>query len=311
MVQSVIDFNPPIGKPELLETNVRRILAPNPSPMTYRGTNTYLVGKGNIGVVDPGPQSQEHLQAILSAIEPEQKITHILVTHSHIDHSPLAIELSQMTEAKIYGFGPTGSGQSDVMHDLIASGYEGGGEGRDEYFQPDVCIKEGDEIIAEGWKISVLHTPGHFANHVTYTLNDIAFTGDHIMDWASSMVSPPDGDLADFMASCRKLQQRDWRVFYPGHGAPVQKPDKRLEWLISHRLGREAQILETLKQAPMSPHTLSELIYKEIPQDLLGAAARNVFAHLIDLHRQKQILCDGPPRFNKVFSRAEKGIKIL
>ena len=302
MVQSSIKFNPVIGKPELLEASVRRILAPNPSPMTFRGTNTYLLGAHDIAVLDPGPNSQDHLKAILNALEPSQKITHILVTHSHIDHSPLAIALSQASGAKIYGFGPTGSGQSGVMRELIASGYQGDDEGSDKEFQPDIYLKEGDEIKAEGWSMGVLHTPGHFANHLTFTWNDMAFTGDHIMQWASSMVSPPDGDVADFMASCRKLEEKEWRIFYPGHGAPVQKPRQRLEWLISHRLRREADILETLKQSPMTPNELAQKIYVETPRALLGAAARNVFAHLIDLHSRQYISCDGPPRFHKLFA---------
>ena len=305
MIQSGEDFNPPIGKAEFLEPGVRRVLAPNPSTMTFRGTNTYLLGTHDIAVLDPGPKIQGHLHAILAALEPDQKITHILVTHSHIDHSPLAIELSQTTGAKIYGFGPTGTGQSEVMRELVASGYEGGGEGSDRDFQPNICLKEGDDIEGKGWSISVLHTPGHFANHLTFRWNDIAFTGDHVMEWASSMVSPPDGDLADFMASCRKLQDKNWRVFYPGHGAPVQNPKERLEWLINHRLAREANILETLKQGKMSPQELTAKIYEETPRFLLAAAARNVFAHLIDLHNRKHVLCDGPPRFHKLFARTQ------
>ena len=301
MIQSGKDFNPPIGKPELLEPGVRRILAPNPSIMTFRGTNTYLLGTHDIAVLDPGPKNQEHLYAILRALEPDQKITHILVTHSHIDHSPLAMELSQATGAKIYGFGPTGSGQSKVMRELVASGYEGGGEGSDIHFQPNMCLKDGDCIRGNDWSISVLHTPGHFSNHLTFWWNDIAFTGDHIMEWASSMVSPPDGDLADFMASCRKLQDRNWRVFYPGHGAPVQNPRERLKWLISHRLGREANILQALKKGQMSPQQLAKKIYGPNSNVLLDAAARNVFAHLIDLRNRNYVSCDSPPRFQKLF----------
>ena len=305
MVQSGIDFNPPIGKPELLEASVRRILAPNPSPMTFRGTNTYLVGTNDIAVLDPGPNDPEHLQAILDALEFGQRITHILVTHSHIDHSKLATALSQASGATIYGFGPSDIGQSNVMRELIASGYIGGGEGSDKDFRPDICLEDGDQIEGDGWNISVLHTPGHFANHITYTWRDIAFTGDHIMEWASSMVSPPDGDLADFMSSCRKLKDKDWRIFYPGHGGPVQRPRQRLEWLISHRLGREADILAALKQRPMNPSELAEQIYVETHRALLGAAARNVFAHLIDLHTRQYVSCDGPPRFHKLFATAQ------
>jgi glyoxylase-like metal-dependent hydrolase (beta-lactamase superfamily II) len=302
MDESGLNFNPPIGTAQELEPGLKRILAPNPSPMTFRGTNTYMLGTSDIAIIDPGPEDDQHLTNILRALKTTQKITHILVTHSHIDHSPLAKRLSELTGAKIYARGPTGIGQSAIMRDLLASGYVGGGEGSDDNFSPDICLNEGDIIDIAGRSVEVIFTPGHFGNHVSFAWNDALVSGDHVMDWATSMVSPPDGDLADFMASCRKLEERDWRIFYPGHGAPVQDPKARLNWLLNHRLQRETQILDQLRIAPRTPKGLAEAIYTDTDSSLLGAAARNVFAHLIDLCSRGKVETDGPPRFEKTYA---------
>lgn len=302
MDESGLNFNPPIGVSVELQTGLRRLLAPNPSPMTFRGTNTYLLGISDIAVIDPGPNDERHLTNIFKCLERGQQITHILLTHSHIDHSPLAKKLSELTGAKIYAYGPTGAGQSPVMHDLLKSGYTGGGEGRDEDFKPNVCLEEGEIIDVAREPLEVIYTPGHFGNHICFAWKGALFSGDHVMDWATSMVSPPDGDVADFMASCRKLQKRDWRVFYPGHGAPVQDPKARLSWLLDHRLQREAQILDHLHIAPMSPKELANAIYTDTDQSLLGAAARNVFAHLIDLCIRGIVQTNGAPRFEKTYA---------
>lgn len=301
MDQSGLNFNPPTGVAQELEPGLRRIVAQNPSPMTFRGTNTYLLGTQNIAVIDPGPDDASQKKAILSALQIGQKITSILVTHSHIDHSPLAGRLATETGAKIYAFGPTGSGQSQVMADLISSGYNGGGEGSDYYFCPDISLSDGTKIEVADEPLQVIHTPGHFGNHLCFVWKDSVFSGDHVMGWASTLVSPPDGDLGDFLNSCRKLQNRKWRIFYPGHGAPVEKPNQRLEWLIDHRLGRESQILKNLQEAPNTPKGLAEAIYTDTPSSLIGAAARNVFAHLLELHSRKLLICDGPPRFEKLY----------
>ena len=302
MDESGLNFNPPIGVAIELEPGLRRLLAPNPSPMTFRGTNTYLLGISNIAVIDPGPDNQKHLTNIIDSLETGQQITHIFLTHSHIDHSPLAKKLSEVTGAKTYARGPTGVGQSTAMLDLLASGYTGGGEGRDEYFTPDVCLNEGEIINVASEQLEVIYTPGHFGNHISFAWNSNLFSGDHVMDWATSMVSPPDGDLADFMASCRKLQTRDWRFFYPGHGAIVQDPRGRLSWLLTHRLQREAQIIDQLHKAPMSPKELAKAIYIDTDPSLLGAAARNVFAHLIDLCNRAIVQTDDAPRFEKTYT---------
>lgn len=282
-MQAPDNFNPDAGIAIELEPGLRRILCPNPSPMTYRGTNTYLLGVTSLAVIDPGPILPDHLDAILCAVQPGQSITHIIVTHSHLDHSPLSTELSQRTNAPIYAFGDAKAGRSAIMSELAAAGLAGGGEGIDTTFQPDISVADGSWITGEGWSLEVIHTPGHLGNHIGLAWNDACFTADHVMGWASSLVSPPDGDLSDFMASCHNLRSRHWRVFYPGHGAPVTDPAARMDWLIAHRKSRETAILKSLSQGPATARDLALGIYTTTPTSLLQAAERNIFAHLVDL----------------------------
>ncbi len=277
------DFDPVPGLCVDLSDGLRRIVVPNPSPMTYRGTNTYLVGARDVAVIDPGPLSEPHLDAILDALEPGQRISHIFVTHSHLDHSPLAAPLSERTGAPVLAFGGPEAGRSDVMIQLAHQGLAGGGEGIDADFRPDTELEDGARVAGDGWELEVIHTPGHLGNHIALAWGDVCFTADHVMGWASSLVSPPDGDLTDFMASCYKLRARNWSVFHPGHGAPVTKPAERLDWLIHHRLEREHQVLSVLAYGPRTALELAEAIYTETPPTLLPAAERNVFAHLVDL----------------------------
>lgn len=272
------------GVAQMLEPGLRRILAPNPSPMTFWGTNTYLVGESALALIDPGPDVEAHLEAILAALTPRQNISHIFVTHSHTDHSAMAARLSAMTGAEIYAFGTSTAGQSAAMRALAAQGDVGGGEGVDAAFSPHVALRDGATVQGEGWSLTAFHTPGHFSNHLCFAWRDIMFTGDHVMGWASSMVSPPDGDLTAFMASCRRLQTCAGRRFYAGHGAPIDNPAARLDWLIRHRLSREAQILRALEAAPASASELAARLYTDVTPALLPAAARNVLAHLIDLN---------------------------
>ncbi|WP_299421058.1 MBL fold metallo-hydrolase [uncultured Shimia sp.] len=297
----MLAFNPEPGVAVELEPRVRRILAPNPSPMTFRGTNTYLVGTVDLAVIDPGPDSAPHLEAILAAIKPGQSITHICVTHAHLDHSPLAAALSAKTGAPILAFGGPDAGRSVVMQKLAETGLAGGGEGVDVNFAPDILMADGDLIDGTDWTLEVIHTPGHFGNHIAFAFSDMCFVGDHVMGWASSLVSPPDGDLTDFMASCEKLRARPWRVFHAGHGAPIENPAKRLDWLMAHRKSREAEILLTLKRGPATAKALAALIYKDTPAALLPAATRNVFAHLVDLQGKSQVSSSGDLRAEAVF----------
>ncbi|UWR35997.1 MBL fold metallo-hydrolase [Sulfitobacter sp. W074] len=277
------NFDPEIGLAETLEPGLRRIVAPNPSPMTYRGTNTYLLGQSEVAVIDPGPDSPAHLDAILAALQPGQRISHIIVTHTHLDHSPLARPLAARTGAEVWAFGNATAGRSPVMQGLAEAGLMGGGEGVDHEFIPDHTLADGDVLEGESWALEVLHTPGHIGNHLCLAWGDACLTADHIMGWATSLVSPPDGDLTDFMTSCEKLAARQWRVFYPGHGAPVLDPNTRLDWLVAHRRAREASILEALNAGPATAVDLARVIYTETPAALLGAATRNVLAHLVDL----------------------------
>ncbi len=278
------DFNPQPGLAEELGDGVRRVLAPNPSPMTWRGTNTYLVGTREVAVIDPGPDDARHLAAILDALTPQQQITRILVTHSHVDHSPLAARLARETGAKVLGYGPSGSGRSEVMAQMAESGLEEAGEGIDPAFEPDTLLRDGDEVRGEGWTLTAHHTPGHLGNHLCISLGDVVFSGDLVMGWASSLVSPPDGDLTDFMASCRRLRSMGARVLHSGHGAPITQPDARLDWLIAHREGREAAILQALRGGPATAQAIAAKVYTDIPAQMLPAATRNVLAHLIDLY---------------------------
>ena len=273
-----------------LEPGVRRLLAPNPSPMTFWGTNTHLIGEGEVTVLDPGPADPSHLDAIFNALAPGERVTRILVSHAHKDHSPLARPLSEATGAPVLAFGPATAGRSEVMTELAARGLTGGGEGVDTGFAPDETITDGDRLpLGGGGTLEVVHTPGHMAAHLSFALGDAVFTGDHVMGWASTMISPPDGDLTAFLAACSRLATRTDRIYYPAHGAPVTDPDARLAWLVSHRAAREAQILDTLEDGPLTIPALTRAIYADTPAALLPAAERNVFAHLIDLEGRNAV----------------------
>ena len=282
-------FDPPVGVAEDLGRGVRRILAPNPSPMTFRGTNTYLLGDRDIAVIDPGPLNEAHLEAILGSVGRGQRISHIFVTHAHLDHSPLAEVLGRVTGAPVLAYGGPDAGRSAVMKALAQSGLAGGGEGVDAGFAPDRTLADGDVVEAAGWSLRAHWTPGHFGNHMCFEVGEMLFTGDLVMGWASSMVSPPDGDLTDFMASCRRMRSLQAAVMHSGHGAPIEDPAGRVDWLIAHREGREADILRALEAGAATARELAEAIYTETPPALMPAATRNVLAHLIDLAGKNRV----------------------
>ena len=295
------DFQPEPGIAEWLAPGLRRVLAPNPSPMTFRGTNTYLIGDGDLAIIDPGPSDENHLNALIQSIGTE-RVSAILVTHAHVDHSPLARALADRVNAPIYAFSDATGGRSAVMQQLAATGLMGGGEGVDHDFSPDIQLTDGETVSGGGWTLRALHTPGHFGNHLSFAWNDVLFCGDLVMGWASSLVSPPDGDLTDFMASCRRLRSQDWSVFHSGHGAPILDPAERLDWLISHRLSRETAVLEALQDGPATSATLAKRIYTDTPAALLPAATRNVLAHLIDLHGKNIVSPIGSLHAEALFS---------
>jgi glyoxylase-like metal-dependent hydrolase (beta-lactamase superfamily II) len=258
--------------------------------MTYWGTNTYILGTETVAIIDPGPADDSHLDALIAAIA-GRPVSHILVTHSHLDHSPLARVLSNRVDAPVLAFGDSAVGRSAVMAGLDDVG---GGEGVDADFVPDVLVACGDTITGDGWSVKALHTPGHFGNHLCFVWNDAAFTGDHIMGWASSLVSPPDGDLTDFMDSCRALAKTSATRAYAGHGAPITDLQARIGALIAHRTSRETQIIDALRTSPATPAMLTEAIYTDVPQALFPMAERNVLAHLIDLTTRGHAAPIGP-----------------
>ena len=272
----------PCGVPVKLAPDLTCVLAPNPSPMTYWGTNTYLVGDTHLAVIDPGPMNEPHLAAVLQAIA-GRPVQHIVLTHSHLDHSPLARPLADAVGAPVLAFGNSQAGRSEVMSDLAAQGLTGGGEGIDHDFAPDACLKDGEVLVGDWGQMTAIHTPGHIGNHLCFQWRDAVFTGDHVMGWASSLVSPPDGDLTDFMRSCARLRRISAQRYYPAHGAPIEDPIARLDWVIAHRTGRERQLLEALQAAPATVSQLTALVYTDVAAALLPAAERNVFAHLVDL----------------------------
>ena len=299
------DFDPPIGTPVTLSDGLRRIVAGNPSPMTYRGTNTYLLGEGDIAVIDPGPALEAHMEAILGALGPSERITHIFVTHSHVDHSPLAAPLSEVTGAPVLAFGDSRAGRSAVMERLAGSGLTGGGEGVDAGFAPDITLAHGQSTAGESWELTALHTPGHFGNHLSFQWGDALFCGDLVMGWASTLISPPDGDLAQFRASCTRLKAAAPGRLLPGHGAPVTDPAGRIDALLAHRDAREAAILAALGAGPADAATLARRIYTDTPAALMPAAARNVLAHLVDLAESGRATPLGPLSRATRFALAE------
>ncbi|MGL5012650.1 MAG: MBL fold metallo-hydrolase [Paracoccaceae bacterium] len=274
-----------------LAPDLRCILAPNPSMMTGPGTNTWLLGQGGVAVIDPGPAIPAHLDAILAALGPGECITHIFVTHNHLDHTALAPRLAAATGAPTYGFGRAGDGRSALMQSLAARGLADGGEGIDTTFSPDIRLTDGQVVETAHWQLRALHTPGHAATHLCFAHGRRLFSGDHVMGWSSSLISPPDGDMAAYMASLAKLGNQDWDAAYPGHGTPVENPNARISALAQHRLQRESALLAALTTQPLSITALTEAVYHDVPPNLHPAARRNVLAHVIDLLARGLVTC--------------------
>lgn len=268
----------PPGEVQQVAPGIRRILCGNPGPFTFRGTNTWLVGGGSsVALIDPGPADEAHLAAILRATEGE-RITHILVSHTHRDHSPGAAALQAATGAPTHGFGPH------------VTPPDQGGEGGDHAFRPDVTLADGAALQGGDWRLSAIHTPGHCANHLCFALEGtgVLFSADHVMSWSTSVVSPPDGDMAAYMASLARLAARDDRLFLPGHGPPLPDPAPFVAALAAHRREREAMVADALRRAGRA--TARELVPPvygpSLDERLVPAAARSLLAHLIKLERE-------------------------
>ena len=257
---------------------LQTILAPNPSPLTGPGTNTFLLGEAGIAVIDPGPDIASHQAASLQA--GDGRITHILITHAHLDHSAGAAALSAATGAPVLAFGDADAGRSPLMQSLADTA--GGGEGRDTAFRPDQLLRDGDLIEGADWSLTAIHTPGHMGNHLSFMWNDQLFCGDVILGWSSTLISPPDGDLLDYFRSLDRIEALCPARLLPAHGDPVEAPLPRIAALRAHRQDRTAQILAALRDGPANAADLARRIY-DVPPALLPAAARNVLAHLIAL----------------------------
>lgn len=277
----------------------RVILADNASPLTGRGTNTFLLGESQVGIIDPGPDLPQHRQAILQAVG-KGKVTHILMTHAHLDHSEGARALSEACGAPILAYGEATAGRSAVMARLAASGQLRGGEGLDMAFRPDQIIADGSVIETDEWSLAALHTPGHFAGHLSFIEGDRIYCGDIVLGWSSTLISPPDGDLADYFRSLSRLAALNPRELLPAHGDPVTDPAARFAELAAHRRERTAQILAALREAPGSPTDLAGRIY-DVPSALMPAAARNVLAHLVALSELGAVAPEGDLTAESVF----------
>src|SRR6185312_6451804 len=280
------DFAYEYGKLEPVAPGIRRIIARNPGPFTFKGTGTYVVGEGEVAVIDPGPDLPEHIEALLMDLAGEA-VTHILVTHTHRDHSPAAAAVKAATGAPTYGFGPHAGGRR---------GEAAVEEGGDWNFTPDIVVEDGDEIAGSGWRFEAVHTPGHTSNHLCFALPEagILFSGDHVMGWSTSVIAPPDGDMAAYMASLDKLLARRDAVYWPTHGPAITEPKPYVGAFIAHRREREAGVIDCLKAGIGTTDKMVERLYLGLNPSLRRAAGRSVLAHLIDLTGRDIVTADGP-----------------
>jgi glyoxylase-like metal-dependent hydrolase (beta-lactamase superfamily II) len=276
---------------------IRRVVAKNPGPFTYLGTGTYIVGRGEVAVIDPGPDLAEHLDALMAALAGE-RVTHILVTHHHSDHSPLAGPLKEKTGAPIYGCAVN---TPDADRSVITEA------GHDLGFTPDIDICGGGQVFeGPGWTLEAVATPGHTSNHICFALKEenALFSGDHIMGWSTTVVSPPDGDMTAYMESLEKVKARGFDVLWPTHGPPVREVTPFIEAYIAHRRAREAQVLQALGQGHTRIKDMVPALYAEVDPRLHPAAARSMLGHMIDLTRRGLVVADGEPGLDSAYRLA-------
>jgi glyoxylase-like metal-dependent hydrolase (beta-lactamase superfamily II) len=279
---------------------VRRVMANNPGPFTFKGTLSYIVGRGNVAIVDPGPDDPAHIGALLDAVRGET-VTHIFVTHTHRDHSPAVPAVKAATGAIVYAEGPHRAARPlhiGEHNPLDSSG--------DRDFRPDVRLKDGEVVEGDGWAIEGVTTPGHTANHMAFALKgrDILFAGDHVMGWATSIVAPPDGAMSDYMASLAKLARRDEDLYFPGHGPAVPDAKRFVSYYRLHRKAREDSILHRLGKGATDIPTIVRAIYIGIDPRLTGAAGMSVLAHMEDLVARGVVETDGAPAIDGVYRLA-------
>ncbi len=275
----------PTGQAELVEPLVRRVLAPNPSPYTYTGTQTYVVGaESDVAVIDPGPNEPAHIEAIMAAIG-DAKVVAIMCTHTHRDHSPAAAPLAELTGAPVVGCAPL----------VLKSDLPRADEAFDTTYEPDRVLEDGEQMRGEGWTLTAVATPGHTSNHLCFALEESGalFTGDHVMGWSTSVVIPPDGDMGDYLASLEKLMQRGDTVYHSAHGEAITKPQQLVRGMIGHRRQRENQIIRLLGEGARPVSAFIPDMYKGLDERLIPAAEMSVTAHLIDLEKRGLAAKDG------------------
>jgi len=292
------EFSFEYGRLERVAPGIRRIVARNPGPFTFRGTGTYVVGDGEVAVIDPGPDLDEHVAALLAGLAGEQ-ITHILITHTHRDHSPAAAAVKAASGATTWGFGPHAGGRR---------GDPAVEEGGDWDFAPDVRVRDGDSIAGKGWRFEAVHTPGHTSNHLCFALPEsgVLFSGDHVMGWSTSVIAPPDGDMSAYMASLDKLLGRRDAVYWPTHGPAIPEPQDHVRAFIAHRREREAGILECLDAGAERVEAIVDKLYLGLEPGLRRAAGRSVHAHLLDLAARGIVDSDRPATIEAHYRRVRR-----
>lgn len=275
---------------------IRRVVANNPGPFTYLGTGVYIIGHGEVAVIDPGPLMDGHVEVLLKALEGEI-VSHIFVTHGHMDHSPAARPLAALTGATIYACGePVKPTESEVRMEA----------GDDLGFKPDVEIEDGAVFEGPGWTIEAVFTPGHTSHHMAYALREenALFPGDHIMGWSTTVISPPDGDMGDYLRSLEKVRDRNFDTLWPTHGPPVREVRPFVEAYIGHRRGREAQILGQLAKGPASIKAMVPIMYADVDPRLHPAACHSVLAHMLQLVKEGRVQCASDPCVDSVYALA-------
>ncbi|MGE0828531.1 MAG: MBL fold metallo-hydrolase [Hyphomonadaceae bacterium] len=281
------------GEVQQVSPLIRRVVADNPGPFTYLGTGVYIIGKGDVAVIDPGPEQPGHLDVLLNAVKGE-RVTHIFVTHGHLDHSPAARPLAGKTGATIYAWGaPSKPTDSEVRMEA----------GDDLDFKPDVALADGQRIAGAGWTIEAVFTPGHTSNHVAFGLieENALFTGDHIMGWSTTVISPPDGDMDDYLASLDKILARDYATLWPTHGPPVREVRAFVEAYKAHRLDREAQIVAQLQAGQTNIKVMVPIMYADVDPRLHPAACHSVLAHMARLVKLGRVACEGSPSLDSEY----------
>ena len=287
MIPYVRDITFDYGACDQVSPLIRRVVANNPGPFTFLGTGTYIVGRGEVAVIDPGPDLPEHLDAILAALEPGERVSHILVTHHHSDHSPLARPLQEKTGAPIYGCAVGVLAEESTIKTEA---------GADFGFSPDISLCGGGMVLTgPGWTLEAIATPGHTSNHICFALREenALFSGDHIMGWSTTVITPPDGDMTDYMASLDLVKARAFSILWPTHGPPITEVTPFVEAYIAHRRAREAQVLEAVAQGHGRIKDMVPVLYAAVDKRLWPAASRSVLGHMLDLVRRGLVTTDG------------------